>query len=753
MDTNRLVVLIAGIVAALVVLVIAVPPMFTKDRSAAPDANAVTDPGTDNDPGNEAVPTIDGQPLASVTDESRPPPPTQWASGNGPIPSNTWWSSAVTGPGATSLWPQPLGLTITPAGEVQIAAPLGQTRADGSTEAPFVPALFLELGAPATTRVVDHGPLHVTIRVQAGRVRMDLTLIQGSPLVEIHTTDTFQIRAPGLAVTTPPLPEAESFHFGTSEGPWLVAASEATVFAPGNDLITVQPTKAGRLVLGPVPKGSGASYDAQARSVAARPLTATAEHLQVAPDGTTTQVLSQTRGSGSSLWALQPQHQKFAVNTGAPSGTVASPRGTLPVVAGAELRLVYPAVPILWSAVPAPGADRPSAEATATPVIEEGTGSYFGGKVAYANAARADLFRSAGQRAPAESSTAETKRLLDQLLAAKLPPALRWDSSWGSVIVEPAEFGSGTELNDHQLQYGYWVAAAAHVAEADPDAADRYRDMIDLLIADYAGAATMPDAPKSLPAERTWSPYEGHSWASGTAPFGAGNNLESVSESNLAWWAAARWMIATGRAQDAEVFIGRFTIESALAGYYWLPQGDQLSADSAHRPWSGVVWSSKIDASTWFDPNDESALGIRLVPLGPAAVARYSTTEAIDAAKARWDWCESYGNGCTVRWANLLDSDAAVAGRPLIAGPDPEPSTTPVTAAWWRDLWDRTSAVQGWSCSVGAVARAFPDGTVAILASSPGPNATKMSCHDGAGTLRWTGWVKGSLTATASPRS
>ena len=563
-------------------------------------------------------------------------------------------------------------------------------------------------------------------------------------------TGTVTLRAGGLVPSADAARHPRRLRFTAGATDWSVAAAEATNIALDGDEVALRPSGDGRLVLGPVPSGGDEAFEARAEAVAAHPLLGTSEQVRVEADGSTTQVLTQQRGplaGTTSLWALQPHHRAHGVGLGPALGSVPSARGPLPVVAGDELRLEYPAVPVLWSAVPLPEAAPPVAE---DPVGVEGDGSYFGAKAAYAWAARADAWRAAGETEAARAATREAARRLEALRDPDASPRVTWDDRWGSAIVEPAEMGAGTELNDHQLQAGYWVAAASHVAEADPEAGDRLRPLVDLLVADYAGAAVVPGASTSLPAERTWSPYAGHSWASGTAPFDDGNDLESSSESAFAWWAAARWFIATDRAEDAAAFIGRLTIETAVAGVDWLPQGDHLPEDPADRPWTGVVWSAKTDLGTWFDPRAESALGIRLLPLGPSALARYGSRPAVAAAEARWDWCERYGAGCTARWANLLDSDAAVAGRPPLEGPDPEPSTSAVLVDWWRDVWTRTEVVTGWACSVGVVPRRQPDGTVTILASNPGPARATMQCRDPDGVLRWTASVGRTWSGTAS---
>lgn len=741
METNRLMALVAALVVAVVAATVVVPRLFDDD-----DEPVLERSQSEASADRTLAPVVDGRVIGPVSPDGRPPLPTQWDAGAGAIRSNTWWSSAVTGPGAMSLWPQPLALAIDEAGTVRMGAPRPERVDNGSVVAPLVPALFLETDQSRATSVIDHGPLHVRLRLRSTERQVDLTLVSGSPLVEITSASPVQLRVPGLDI--PSAAASGALRLDSSEGPWLLAGIAPDGVEVDGDLLTVTPAEAQSLVVGPVPAGADDSYDTQVAEVAAHPLITTSETIEVDPDGTTRQTLTQTRDGSdrAGLWALQPHHQHYGVDLPDSSGTVPSALGDVPVVATSELDLAFPAVPILWSSVAAP--DAPAPDTSAAIPAAEGIGSYFGGKTAYAAAAHADVLRAAGADDAAAPATDAARALLDQLIDSGREPVVRWDSTWGSAVIEPAEFGAGSELNDHQLQYGYWVAAAAHLAEGDRELADQYRDTIDLLIADYAGASMVPDAPRSLPAERTWSPYAGHSWASGTAPFADGNNLESISESTFSSWAAARWFLATDRADAADAFIGRFTIESALADTSWLPTGEALPQDPTVRPWSGVVWSGKVDINTWFDPQDESALGIRLLPVGPAGLARYGSAERRAAADARWTWCDQEGDGCTSRWANLLDSDAVVAGRPPLDGPEPEPSTGVLATSWWRALWGQTEPVDGWSCSPGVVVRRTADGDLVVLASDPRLEPTQLRCVDPTGTERWSATI---TQPTAAP--
>ena len=357
-----------------------------------------------------------------------------------------------------------------------------------------------------------------------------------------------------------------------------------------------------------------------------------------------------------------------------------------------------------------------------------GGGSYFGGKQAWYDAQLAELALliddgEVDSLPLRRRVLREVRAAFDRLMTDE-GPSLAWDDRWQSLLMVPSEFGLAEELNDHHLQYGYWVAAASVVAEGDPESADRFGPMVESMITDFGTD------------RRAWNPYEGHTWASGLAPFADGNNLESISESTHAWWAAARWFTVTGQPDRAEPHLARFAIEGIVAGGQWLPE-----EEGTGRPWTGVVWSAKTDHATWFSAADEAALGIRLLPLGPASLAHYADEADLDAALARWEWCDE-GAGCTSLWSNLLASDAAVAGVRLPAGPEPEDSTSSSMLRWWTDLWSGSGAAVHHACTVGAVARRTPDG-VLILAANPTAEPLLLRCRDAAtGREIWSATLK-----------
>jgi endo-1,3(4)-beta-glucanase len=695
-------------------------------------------------PDRSVPPVVNGSPLRSPTGE-RPPVAVGWAGGSGAIPTNNWWSALSVGDGAPGLYPTPLAARIAPNGRTEIAMPTRVDKPDGTVDSQFIPTFFGEFTTPPI--VTGAGALHATWTYSTAQGSASLTMMQGSPFLEFAGTGSMTFTIPALR-----WPKNASLRdgvdIGTSTGPWVLAGRNVTT-TPSGDALAVQfGDGGGTLVMGPnLAQGTGVKlYRQHVAELATARLSASTEDLSVGSDGFVTQTLSALREGKpkTRIWSLDERQLaslEQPLSATQVLGRHSSISGTRTVVSAAQLTFRYAPVPLSWTPSPLSPDGSPATQFGVStgglPALTEvPRSSYFGGKAA-ATAAMASLLSDD----PTETATNinAATQLLRELLDPQTPPHLTWEERWGKAVIEPAEFGSLTDLNDHQLQYVYWVIAASVVAEKQPDTLTWLTDTVDLLVADYGGTGR---SGTTMDRYGTWSPFDGHSWASGIHGFSAGNNLESISESSAAWWAAARWYLVTGRPELAQRFIAMLTIESHVTGDRWLPTRPPL--DQTDRPWSGVVWAAKIDNTTWFDPSNEAALGIRLLPLGPMSFSRYHDDSAVSAAGRRWAWCEAYGSGCTTRWANLLDSDAVVAGRPKMDGPDPEASTTPAMVAWWRTLWQTTKPAFDLRCTPGLIARRPSNGAVSptgvlLLASNPGPQAQQASCWSIDGRRSWSG--------------
>ncbi len=679
--------LAAGMGGAVVVLAAA---GWLLGRAATPDVppaplpmEIVMDEGTAD---RAVAPVVQGRALAPTPSENRAPEPTAWAGGDGGVPTATWWSAlAAPTDDATTVWAQPLALrwedeTLA----VSLRGPEASGEFEGVTFTPFVPTLRLTGTLAERPDVVDAGPLHVRLATDAAT----LTLAQGMPVIEIDLVDGAEpavIEIPGISPDTTAF--AGGVHIRGAEGTWTIAGADVASI----DGVRVELRPEGdRIVLAPMPGDADlTAWEASLASAVAAPLMGSDEALSLDPDGAARQVLTWDRGAGVGPIAWPDDRLDELVDAPEPIGHLDSALGRMTVFAAGRLTVRAAAVDTSFTpdGITDPGALVAAIETDLENAPAPTAGSYFGGKRLWYHARLADLATAAGAPELADRALEVVRDGLADLADPTAEPRLTWNDEWGAVVMVPAEFGSDVELNDHQLQYGYWVAAAAVLAEHDPVGTDAFRELVDVLAADLGGAdAAPPDTSAradGLADHRIWSAYHGHGWASGLARFADGNNLESISESSFAWWAVARWRLATDRDDAAvETQLARFTIETHRGADRWLPTGPV-----AGRPWSGVVWAAKSDPSTWFHASPEAALGIRLLPLGPNSLARYSTDGAVEAAERRWAWCAGHG-GCADLWPGLLGSDAVVAGAPEpVLGAEPETGTGTAVLEWWRQRW------------------------------------------------------------------
>lgn len=302
-----------------------------------------------------------------------------------------------------------------------------------------------------------------------------------------------------------------------------------------------------------------------------------------------------------------------------------SVRGRMKLAAGSEFvtRMIFPGV--LPSLPEVGGVERARMAELLRPEIEKGrtnvADTYWNGKEfgklatlipiaeQYELKDQADLLRSRlrGQLENWLKATEDSGQL-------KRKGLFYYDARWGTLIGYPASYGSDVELNDHHFHYGYFIKAAAEIARHDPAwAADsRWGTMIRLLIRDIAS----PDRNDPLfPFLRCFDPYAGHSWASGHARFGDGNNNESSSEAMNAWCGLILWAESIGDKPLRDLGIYLFTTEMNAIHEYWFDvHGDNFPKTY---PASVVtmIWGGKGANATWFSADPQLVHGINFLPM------------------------------------------------------------------------------------------------------------------------------------------
>jgi endoglucanase Acf2 len=198
----------------------------------------------------------------------------------------------------------------------------------------------------------------------------------------------------------------------------------------------------------------------------------------------------------------------------------------------------------------------------------------------------------------------ETKKLGEGFFA--------YDPRWGTLIGYPASFGSDDQLNDHHFHYGYFLRAAGELARRDPTWIKSWGPMVRLLARDIASADRQD---KLFPYLRCFDVYAGHSWASGHAKFGDGNNQESSSESINAWYGLMLLGETTGDLalrDQAAWMLG--TEVSAIEDYWFNVHGD-LFPKTYPASVVTMIWGGKGANATWFSADPQMTHGINFLPV------------------------------------------------------------------------------------------------------------------------------------------
>ncbi len=246
-----------------------------------------------------------------------------------------------------------------------------------------------------------------------------------------------------------------------------------------------------------------------------------------------------------------------------------------------------------------------------------------------------------------------------------------YNTNWGTLIGYPASYGSDKDLNDHHFHYGYLLKAAAEVARHDPSwaKADRWGGMVELLIRDFAS----PDRHDSMfPFLRNFDPYAGHSWASGHAQFGDGNNNESSSEAMNAWTGLILWGEASGNPKLRDLGVWLYTTEMQAIQEYWFDVTGENHPSTYTPSVMTMIWGGKSANGTWFTADPQLVHGINWLPIHGGSL--YLGHFPSYAAKNYEALVAEHGNDHWNNWPDLIWmyralSDPADAIRLLNAAP------------------------------------------------------------------------------------
>lgn len=195
-----------------------------------------------------------------------------------------------------------------------------------------------------------------------------------------------------------------------------------------------------------------------------------------------------------------------------------------------------------------------------------------------------------------------------------------YDEDMGTLFGFPQAYYTVDGMTDHAFHYGYFINAAAQVALRDPNFIAEYGNVIDELIGDVATTARN-SGDSRYPYLRQFDMWEGHSWASGHADFGDGNNQESSSEAINGWAGLILYGQATHNQELTEAGIYLYTTEVEAVNNYWFDLDDDALSSlykktiggMEHR-YASMIWGGKYGYETWWTAEPLQTNGINILP-------------------------------------------------------------------------------------------------------------------------------------------
>lgn len=566
----------------------------------------------------------------------------------GKMPTNDWWSSLAWLPYSERQYPHPLAVQAAAAG-LRLYYPGPSITANGIGIFGYMPTPAGEdlllghsaVGSFPAARVDGASDWFVRAQWASGTARMTLSYGHGSPFVyALHDGGRPRVTfgqapvvwsgnasTPVLGITT------NGRHYG------LFGPAGSTWAGLGTASLTNQASAKRYFSVALLPDNTPQTLALFARYAYSHVVdTKVSWRYDPASAAVTTAYAFTTQAyegsQAGTLFALYP-HQWSHTQAPLLGPTYASIRGTMKLAAGTGFttRMIFPGVlpslPDRGTYNRATLARYVNEEASLAPPGTRDT--YWEGKRLGKVATLAPIAGQAGLPAVQASLTNELKSRLEGWFKAtnaqgqlKSAQIFYYNQNWGTLIGYPASYGSDADLNDHHFHYGYYIRAAAEIARRDRAwaAESRWGGMVRLLIRDIAN---YDRSDTRFPFLRSFDPYAGHSWASGHAKFGDGNNQESSSEAMAAWTGLILWGEATGDRTVRDLGVYLYTTELAGVEEYWF---DVLNRNhpAAYTPAAvTLVWGGKGTNETFFSTEPEKIHGINWLPFhgGSLYLGRY----------------------------------------------------------------------------------------------------------------------------------
>ncbi len=628
----------------------------------------------------------------------------------GPMPTNDWWSSLAWVPYSEAQYPHPLALKNQQNG-LRIYNPSGKITANPGYIAGWMDDVNdFTIGHSVSasfpdTKVDGFSDWYVKSLFQSGSNKMSATYGHGSPYVffefgggnpklsfnEVPKVWSGSATSPVLGITI------NGSHYG------LFGPSGSTWSGLGTSTLINQLNGKNYFTVAALPDNTTATLDKFQQYAYSFVTNSKVQYSynQASSEVTTTFTVTTTAKQGTqagTIFALYP-HQWKNSSQSLLSYTYNSVRGLMKTAEGASFQTKMKFTGVLPSLPDMGSYDKNTLnsyidEAKAEVYTGDGD-TYWTGKRLGKLAALAPIADQVGNTAAATQFRNEIKsRLQDWFKASDSSGKLKssnlfvYNSNWGTLIGYPDSFGSAVELNDHHFHYGYFIKAAAEIARVDKSWASnsQWGQMVQLLIRDIANTDR---SDSKFPYLRNFDPYAGHTWASGHAKFGDGNNNESSSEAMNAWAGLILWGEATGNTQTRDLGIYLYTTEMNAINEYWFDVQGTNTPSGMQSATASMIWGGKtVGNATWWTNNPAEVHGINWLPITSASL--YLTQYPEYAAKNYSNLMQKSGGNFSP-WEDIVymyraisnPSDAKTKFSARVAAMTPEAGNSKANAYHW----------------------------------------------------------------------
>ena len=205
---------------------------------------------------------------------------------------------------------------------------------------------------------------------------------------------------------------------------------------------------------------------------------------------------------------------------------------------------------------------------------------------------------------------------------------LIYNKDWGTIYYPESAYGANAAICDHHFTYGYFLFGAAVLSCYDQDFYYQYKDMVELMLRDYADPEEPRNDDNMFCKFRAFDQYSGHSWAGGYADNDDGNNQESASESLFSWVGMYLWGEVSKQDKYIDAGAYGFTTEMEAVKQYWFDYDGDNWLDTFPFQGTGQVYGASYSYGTFFGGQPLYIYGIQWLP-----ISEYLTNYGMDQEK------------------------------------------------------------------------------------------------------------------------